>query len=135
MNKINVDRIITYWLKSSHHDFLTMNGLFRIKRYSDSLFFAHIVIEKVLKGLVVKNTKEQPRYIHNLVALAEDAKLELDEIGWNLLAEINRFNIRARYPDEKLKFYKLCTRKYTEDYILKIKRLYNKLCKILKEKN
>lgn len=135
MNKIDINRAIDYWMKTARNDFTTMNGLFKIKRYSDSLFFAHIVIEKLLKGLVVKNTKKQPKYIHNLLILAEDAKLNLNEAHWNLLAEINRFNIRARYPDEKLKFYKLCTKKYTENYIIKIRKFYRKLCQLLNEKN
>ncbi len=49
MNKIDINRAIDYWMKTARNDFTTMNGLFKIKRYSDSLFFAHIVIENLKK--------------------------------------------------------------------------------------
>lgn len=54
-----------------------MIGLFKIKRYSDSLFFGHIVLEKILKALVVQKTKNQAPYSHDLIRLQETVKLEL----------------------------------------------------------
>lgn len=43
-------------------------------------------------------------------------------------------NIRTRYPDYRLKFYKLCTASYIEDYLKKIKKVFNKLCREIKLK-
>ncbi len=128
MNTNEIKKIISYWIATARHDYETMNSLFKNRRYSDSLFFAHIVLEKVLKAHAVEVLKKQARYTHNLVLLAEDAKLLLSEEEWNLLAEVNRFNIRTRYPDEKLQFYKQCTKAYTQDYLTKIKKLHNNLC-------
>ena len=51
-----------------------MLGLFSIKRYSDSLFYGHIVLEKILKALVVQKIGEKLPKIHNLETLAVDRK-------------------------------------------------------------
>lgn len=125
---------IDYWRKTAAHDYETMNGLFKIKRYSDSLFYGHIVLEKILKGLVVKETKKQAEYTHNLVNLAKDANVNLPETEMKMLAQINRFNIRTRYPDAKLKFYKQCTLDYTKHYLKEIDYLYDKLCQKIDKK-
>ena len=87
---------------------------FKGKKYSDSLFFGHIVLEKILKALVVKEIKEQALFTHNLVKLEEAAKLDFNKKSIEFLNQINDFNIRARYPEKKLAFYKKCTPKYTE---------------------
>lgn len=57
-------------METARHDFETMLGLFRIKRYSDSLFYGHIVLEKILKAFVVKETKKDAPRTHNLLVLA-----------------------------------------------------------------
>lgn len=130
----NVSRQIEYWESSAEHDYETMLGLFRIKRYSDSLFFGHIVTEKILKALVVKKTGKQAPRIHNLVVLADLAGLNLSREEKEFLAIANRFNMRTRYPDAKLNFYQLCTQDYTEKNLNKIKQFYKTLCHKLKPK-
>jgi len=134
MTEQNVKKIVEYWRKTAEYDYKTMVFLFKGKEYSNSLFFGHIVLEKILKALVVQRTKEQAPYIHDLVRLQEIAKLELSKEEINFLNKINDFNIRARYPEYKLQFYKACTKKYTEDYFYKIIELYKKLCQELKQK-
>lgn len=125
-------KIVKYWVETSQHDYKTMMGLFRIKRYSDCLFYGHVVLEKILKALVVQKTKKQAPYTHNLARLAELADLDLTEQQLDLLDYFNRFNIRARYPDVKFEFYKMCTKVYTERYLKEIKRLYKFLCQKVK---
>jgi|SRR5680860_530155 len=134
MEKLNTKKIIQYWQKTAEHDYGTMDGLFRIKRYPEALFFGHIVLEKILKGVVVRETGEEAPYIHNLTKLADIANCELLKDEIDLLDEVNDFNIRARYPEYKLQFYKQCNRKYAKNYIDKITKLYKKLCQILKQK-
>ena len=122
--------LINYWLQTAQHDFETMQSLFKSQRYSDSLFFAHIILEKTLKALVVKETGEQAPFTHDLLVLYKKLKqTELSEDEINLLDEANRFNMRARYPDHKLQFYKQCTAAYTTPYVKKTKLLYKKLCR------
>ncbi|OGF21124.1 hypothetical protein A2Y83_02690 [Candidatus Falkowbacteria bacterium RBG_13_39_14] len=71
MNPGEIKKIVKYWRETAEHDYATMLGLFRIKRYSESFFFGHIILEKILKALVVQKTKEHAPYIHNLSRLAE----------------------------------------------------------------
>lgn len=97
------EELTQYWLKTAKHDYDTMVGLYRIKRYSDCLFYGHIVLEKTLKALAVKNTNKPAPFIHDLVRLAEIANLELPEKSVDLLDQINEFNIRTRYPEYKLR--------------------------------
>lgn len=126
-----INDLIKYWQKTAEHDRETMMSLFKSKRYSDSLFYGHLVLEKILKALVIKETKDHAKPIHNLFVLLQDAKLVLDKVDLEFLAEMNKFNIRARYPDYKLLFYKLCTLRYTEPRIKRVNLIYKKLCQKL----
>jgi len=128
MKKEKIEKIAGYWKKTAQHDYKTMMGLFEIKRYSDCLFFGHIVLEKILKGLVAKNTGKEAPYIHDLVRLQELAKMQLEKDDLKFLKEVNNFNIRVRYPDYKLRFYKICTKEFTEIRFNRIVKLYKKLC-------
>ena len=124
---MNMKGVVEYWLKTAAHDYETMEVLYDNGRYSDSLFFGHIILEKVLKALVVKETGEQAPYIHNLLKLHSLSAVNLDESEINLLAEVNDFNIRGRYPEYKFEFYKKCTKEYAQPYMDKIILLYKKL--------
>ena len=115
---------IKYWQKSSKRDFKTASELFKLKRYDACLFFCHLALEKILKGLVVEVTKKTPPYIHDLAKLANTAELELSEDQIQNLRAITGFNIASRYNDEKFLFYKKCTKAYTEKYIKITKNLY-----------
>jgi len=95
MKKESIKKIIEYWEITAKHDYETMLCLFKGKRYSDSLFFGHIVLEKILKGMVVKETEKEAPYIHNLAELAKLAKCGLIEEEMNLLDAANKFNIKA----------------------------------------
>lgn len=134
MKEISINKLIAYWMATAEHDFVTMNALFKSKRYSDSLFFAHIVLEKILKAHVVKHTKDQAPRIHDLVRLQELAELEISKEEKDFLYTTNEFNLRARYPDYKLNLYKQVTKEYAKNYIDKTVGLYKKLCQKLKQK-
>lgn len=133
MENINIEKVVKYWLESAEHDYETMLSLYKTKRYSDSLFYEHIVLEKVLKAAVVKNIKEHAKLTHNLLMLYENSGITILRDDLEFLAEVNKFNIKARYPDYKLAFYKTCNKDYTKVRLEKIKKLYKKLCQVVKE--
>ena len=97
-----------------------MEHLFEKKDYHWALFIGHLVIEKLLKAYYIKNVNDQPPYIHNLLRLAEKTTLQLSEEQKDFLVTVTAFNIRARYDDYKLAFYKICTQEYTEKWINEI---------------
>ncbi len=128
MEEKNLQKIIKYWQKSAEHNYETFVYLFKGKRYADALFFGHITLEKILKAHVVKPAPK----IHDLVRLAKLTKLNLNKNQLTYLKIVNRFNMRARYPDIKLNFYKYCTKEYTTKHYQKINKLYQELCQRLK---
>ena len=134
MKKEDVKKVVEYWQATAEHDYEVMLYLFKGKKYSESLFFGHIILEKILKGLVVQKTKEQALKTHDLVRLAEIAELKPSNKILEYLKIVNRFNMRTRYPDAKLEFYKCCDLEYTKSNLEKIKKLYKELCQKLKQK-
>jgi len=113
---------VAYWIESASHDLETAEHLFKSEKYDWSLFIAHFVLEKALKALFVFNQENKvPPKTHNLLKLAELAKLELSDNQKMLLDEVNDFNLETRYPDYKMEFYKRCTQGYSTYYFLKIK--------------
>lgn len=127
-------RQIEYWSKSAARDWETANFLFRGKRYDACLFYCHPALEKILKAHVVKATQKLVPKIHDLRRLAELAKLDIDKETTEMLAVFNRFNIHARYPDVKFKFYLMATREYATENLKEIKSIYETLCQKLKPK-
>lgn len=103
---------IDYWVSSSEIDFRAMLNLVESKDYVWALYLGHLVIEKLLKGLIIKNNASLFVKTHDLNRLASAANLELEEEKKDLLDEITSFNIEARYPDYKHEFYKKCTENY-----------------------
>ncbi len=134
MKKEHQKKLINYWKETAEHDYDTMLALFESKRYDASLFFGHIVLEKILKAMVAKVTGEHAPYTHDLVKLAEITNFSFSDDETKLLNEVNDFNMDARYPEWKMEFYKLCNKKYTSSYIEKIDKMYKKLCRELKLK-
>lgn len=132
MSEEKIKKLVNYWLETAADDLATVDALFQIKRYVGALFWAHLLLEKTLKAHVVKSTKTEAPYSHDLLRLAQLAKLDLNKEDEDLLDAVNRFNIRARYPDYKLTIHKEATAKYTANYIAKIKALYEKLCQKIK---
>ena len=122
MDNIN---LMEYWQNSSDEDYNVMNVLYSNKKNSYSLFFGHLVIEKLLKGLYAKNNEESPYTIksHNLLALAEKCNLDLTDEQVKKLQIITQFNISARYDDYKETFNQKCTDEYTSEQIKNIEEV------------
>lgn len=118
------EKQIQYWVAASELDWKTAEDIFDSnKNFHFCLFICHLVIEKLLKALVVKETNEHPIKTHNLLRLAEVAKIELATSDVQFLEELNQFQLDTRYPDEKFSLYKLATKDFTEERLNKTKKL------------
>jgi len=115
------EEIIQYWLNSSDVDFKAMDTLFVNRHYVWALFIGHLVIEKLLKAYYVKVIDSNVPQIHHLLQIAERIGIGLSEDQKDFLLEVTTFNLKARYPDYKQRFYKKATKKFTGQYIQKIK--------------
>ena len=130
----NEKDVIKYWTKASKQDFETAEILFKNKKYHHALFFCHLSIEKNLKAIIIKSTKTAPPLVHDLVRLAEKTGIELTENLKDEFAEISTFNIKARYDDYKLSFYKKADKQFTLKYITMTKEILKWLRKYVRVK-
>ncbi|MEN9303190.1 MAG: hypothetical protein RL264_1619 [Bacteroidota bacterium] len=117
----NKSKIIEYWLKSSDEDFETMLIMFENKKYSWSLFIGHLMIEKLLKAVYVGKKNNHPPFTHNLLRLAQNCSLTINEVDKEFYATVTAFNIIGRYDDYKMSFHQICTKEFAESWIEKIK--------------
>lgn len=110
------DDLVNYWTNCSDEDYDTMLYLFEGNRYTYSLFFGHLSIEKLLKALYAASAADDNHVIksHNLLLLAQKCGLELSDEQVEKLQIITQFNISARYDDYKRSFNAKCTKEYTQ---------------------
>ena len=129
------EQLVTHWLETSDRDFDAMLWLFKGKRYTQSLFFGHLTIEKLLKAIYAKVHVESPHApkSHDLLFLARRSNIELDEQTEDHLERVTDFNLATRYEDEKQRFYKKCTEEFTALQINIIKELREWLKKLIAE--
>jgi HEPN domain-containing protein len=106
-----------YWKKSGEKDYVTAEYLFKGKRYDACLFYCHLSVEKLIKGLVVIETNENPPKIHDLAVLVNKAKIKADSEQLKYLRIITSFNIAGRYAESKFNLYKIATQIYTKQYL------------------
>jgi HEPN domain-containing protein len=111
---------INYWLTSADNDWVVANHLFEKGDYPYALFFGHLTLEKILKGIFVSLTDESPPLTHRLVFLAEKAGLSASPEQIEFLEIVTDFNLEARYPDERFSFFQKCTADFTGDFMSKI---------------
>lgn len=95
----DVEKQVSYWKEVAADDLRVANKLVADKETLHALFFAHLTIEKILKAHVCKQTQDYAPMIHNLLSLAQRASITLPPEREKLLAELNTYNIRGRYPD------------------------------------
>jgi HEPN domain-containing protein len=119
-SEFDSDLVKCYWLESSERDFLTMKNMYEKKDYHWVLFVGHLVIEKLLKAYYVKKNNKPAPLIHNLLKLAQDSGIEPEEDKKLFFVTVTAFNLNARYDDYKADFYKKCTKRFTDEWMVKI---------------
>jgi len=125
---INIEKQIEYWTNGAKDDLDSAKILIERKRLLHGLFFCHLVIEKVIKAHIVKQTREVAPRSHNLIFLSEKANLELNEDDELFLGILMKYQLQGRYPDYNL----IIPDKYrVNDYLRRTKELLTWLKKRL----
>ena len=107
---MKIEDHINHWLNSAEHDLETAESLFQAGKNDWCLFLGHLVLEKALKALYVKdNQNKLPPKTHNLVKLAEMTTITLSPEIIFFLDKVNDFNLEVKYPEFREEFYKTCT--------------------------
>lgn len=125
------DKWYKQWKFESQDALESADSLFESKKYHHALFFSHLAVEKILKAVYVKKYRRLPLLVHDLILLSKKADLDLTEEQFDLLIEINSFNIRARYDDYKQAFYKKATKEFASVWIQKCKDIIADITKEL----
>lgn len=96
---LDIEKQIDYWKSSAFDDLETAKILIDKNRLLHGLFFCHLVIEKIIKAHVVKQTKNIAPRSHNLMYLSEISKLIFNENEEVFLGILMKYQLEGRYPD------------------------------------
>ena len=96
---MDIQAQIDYWQNGSMEDIAAAGSLLDKGHFRHALFFAHLGVEKILKAHVVKQTSQAPPKIHNLIRLAEIAKIDLEASRLDFLNAFDAYQLEGRYPD------------------------------------
>lgn len=115
--------VVDHWFLSAKENSIAAKDMFSVYHYDWALFLWHLVIEKTLKGILVKKDIVPPP-IHDLEKLAILAQVRISDKQTNELKEITTYNLEARYDDYKRKFYKKATKVYTTRWVKICEEIY-----------
>jgi HEPN domain-containing protein len=112
------DEHIEFWLAQADDDWTAVKTLYEGRNYLQSLFFAHLVIEKICKAIWIKhNDGNIPPRTHNLNHILSTTPIELDDKRSEFMLNLNRFQLEGRYPDYLTKMYNICNESFAFNMI------------------
>ncbi len=120
----DVEKTVTYWVEGAQYDIGVAKSLFQKRKYPYALFFGHLALEKLLKALVVRNTKKHAPYTHSLPLLASKLNLTIPDKTEKQLLRFMEFYLEARYPEEQRVYYKKCTKEFAQQNLKDIKKVF-----------
>jgi HEPN domain-containing protein len=113
---------VKHWIDLSKYDVDTAKAMLESKRYLYVLFTCQQSVEKMLKALIVKNTKSFPPKIHDLVKLLNLAGIDADKEEKEFLAKLNYYYLETRYPRELSEISKQVTKQTAITFFNKTKK-------------
>lgn len=128
----DLTKLLKYWTESQELDWKMHKSLLKSKHYGPSLFYLHLSMEKLIKAIIVRDTRDQAPFNHNLVFLVGRTKLKLSEETINDLVKISEFNMNARYPKDIRAFYKTATRGFATEWQKRAEVIRKRLLQNLK---
>jgi HEPN domain-containing protein len=115
---------INYWANQVDEDFDCANVLYQSNHYAQSLFWAHLALEKLTKALwIKKNEGNTPPFVHNLLRLISQTDEYFSEEQLQFINEMNSFQIKGRYPDYAESLEKTITKEICEEYLTETKKM------------
>ncbi|MBU0700266.1 HEPN domain-containing protein [bacterium] len=122
--EFDVEKTVAYWLDGAEYDMGVADAMYQTEKFPYALFMGHLALEKLLKALVVKTSREHAPYTHSLPLLAEKSRLSIPESILIKLREFMEFHLEARYPKTNRAFYDKCTTSYTKVKMGEIKEVF-----------
>ncbi len=119
-----MDTQTAHLIEQAERDLAAAEAMFEKGHFTWSLFIGHLVLERIIKALYVKEHEKLAPRIHDLVKLAKSTNLDMTDEQLEFLSEVSDFNMEARYPDEKNLFFQKCTREFADFYLRRIGEMY-----------
>jgi HEPN domain-containing protein len=105
------------WRAGAQDALDTAQKLYESKKFHHALFFCHLAVEKALKAKYIAVHNEMPPYTHDVLLLASRSGTNFSQEQLRALAELNTFNVSARYEEDKLELYNKATPEYARHWI------------------
>lgn len=122
---------INYWIDFANDDWESVQILFKSGKFTQGLFFTHLVLEKISKALWLKdNEANYPPKIHDILKILNKTKVVLEDEDLIYLNALNVYQLEGRYPDYINQIHKMTNLENTEKIILDADRI--RLCLIRK---
>ncbi len=121
MNKVEH---ISYWGGQVEKDLKASEVLFAAGYFAQSLFWAHLSVEKQLKALwIFNNESNTPPFVHNLLRIASETKVFFTESQLEYFTEMNMFQIKGRYPNYMENLEEIITKQIAHTYLTQTKNI------------
>lgn len=118
------DQIIEYWINSADRDWKAAQDLASSSNLIQALFFAHLVVEKLLKAQWVKDNHDDfPPRTHNLEFLLSQTSLSMLLEDIDELRIMSAWNIEGRYQDYKDMIFRATTKDYVAEKFKNVNRI------------
>jgi HEPN domain-containing protein len=126
---------VNYWIEIALDDFESAEIMLKNRKFLQSGFYCHQVIEKILKGYYFYKTGGEPPYTHNVVRLADESGIAalFSEDQKALLDLLMPLNIEARYPDERKELMTTLTHEKTGKIFTETGELFNWIRLLMKK--
>lgn len=111
------------WLAQVDYDVATAEQMLHTGRYIYVIFMSHMALEKALKALVTEETQKLPPRTHNLIDLAQRARVVLSQEQQDFLGKLNNTSVIVRYPDDLSAMVSQYPEVIARDYLERAKEL------------
>ena len=111
------------WLAQVDYDIATAEQMLHVSRYIYVIFMSNMALEKALKALVTEETQQLPPRTHNLIDLAQRARVVLSQEQQDFLGKINNTSVVVRYPDDLSAMVSQYSEAIVRDYLERAKEL------------
>lgn len=111
------------WYFQSDYDLETAKDMLKSGRNVYCIFMCHLSVEKALKGLFVKTTKQYPPKTHNLTFFIDKIGLKPETEDFAFLHSLNKVSIPTRYPDDLRKLFTVFTDSKTTEIVMQTEKL------------
>ena len=119
------------WLKIAKYDLRTAEVAFKNDLYIKVYENSHSALEKLLKGIIITNSKK-PDKIHDLLRLASEAVIETLQVEVKeILDELNTIYFSTRYPEDFDLIEEKLNKETTEKLLKEVRRIFSWLEKKL----